>query len=122
VHHDCRFSLFGLPLVLLTVFEGFRFVKRYWLMGQRVTRRRTLWHFELTCFLLDDIVRFMPMDQTLIPNQDAADRIQEAINRQSLSIMHRICLVLDALETSTDAALASWSTATKENIIGPALA
>jgi hypothetical protein len=53
--------------------------------------------------------------------EDAADWIQEAINRQSLPLMHRICLVLDALETSTDAALASWSTATKENIIAPAL-
>jgi hypothetical protein len=53
--------------------------------------------------------------------QEATDWVEEAINRQSLPLLHRICLVLDALESSTDAALASWSTATKENIVTPAL-
>jgi hypothetical protein len=53
--------------------------------------------------------------------QEATDWVEEAINRQSLPLLHRICLVLDALESSTDAALASWSIATKENIVTPAL-
>jgi hypothetical protein len=53
--------------------------------------------------------------------EGAADWVQEAINRQSLPLLHRISLVLDVLESSTDAALASWSAATKENIVAPAL-
>jgi hypothetical protein len=53
--------------------------------------------------------------------EEATDWVEEAINRQSLPLLHRICLVLDALKSSTDAALASWSTATKENIVTPAL-
>jgi hypothetical protein len=53
--------------------------------------------------------------------EDATDWIQEALNRQSLPLLHRICLVLDVLEASTSASLASWATATKENIVTPAL-